>query len=123
MKSTIAELNDLEKHFRLQHLYLKRNQAIDRDIKKVLGNNCVRITHDAKNPLVIGLGGPGGVMTTQQKRVLGIAACIGTMVEYADDDLNIKEPRRAFVITLSENTDKTSHAKLKNLLFALKKSP
>ena len=123
LKSTIAELNDLEKHFRLQKIYLRRNQAIDKDFKKVLGSNCVRITHDAKNPLVIGLGGPDGMMTTQQKRMLGIAGCIGTMVEFADDDENIKEARRAFTVTLSSNTDKTSHATLQNLFFALKKSP
>ena len=123
MKTTIAELNDLEKHFRLQKLYLRRNQAIDRDIKKVLGKNCVRITHDAKNPLVIGLGGPDGIMTSQQKRNLGIAGCIGTMVEYADADENVKKARRAFVITLSSNTDKNSYATLANLFYALKKSP
>ena len=123
MELTISELTDLESHFRLQLLYLRRNQAIDKDFRKILGKNCVRITHDAKNPLVIGKGGPGEIETNQQKRVRGICGCYGTMAEYAHDNEEIKTPCRAFNVTLTANKDKSSNALLQNLFHSLGRSP
>ena len=82
----------------------------------------MRITHDSKNPLVIGLGRPGA-MTTEQKRDLGICACVGTMIEYADPNREKKEACRAYVANLSLNTDKSSYANLQHLLHSLKQAP
>ena len=104
----LSDLTDLEKHFRLQLAYLARGRAIYSDFAKTLGRDCVRVTHDSKNPLVIGLGDAESAITTQQKRVLGICACVGTMVEYADDNRENKAPCRAYAVNLSSNTDKTS---------------
>ena len=109
----LKSLSSLERHFRLARTYLDRNRAISKNFPKALGKNWVRLTHDAKNPLVIGKGGPG-TMTTRQKRNLGICSCVGTMVEYADPDGG-KKPKRAFAANLSLNTDKTSYATLQHL--------
>ena len=75
---TLTKLTSRERHFRLADAYLKRGRAISKDFNKVLGPEWVRITNDAKNPLVIGLG---GMESTAQKRSLGICSCVGTMVE------------------------------------------
>ena len=120
MSQTLTSLNSLEKHFHLQLLYLSRNRAIDADFVRTLGGDCVRVTHDSKNPLIIGLGGPGGVQTTQQKRVLGICACVGTMVEYADENKENTQACRAYAMNLSLNKDKTSYATLQHLYNSLK---
>ena len=111
--SMLKSLTSLERHFRLARTVLDRNRAISKNFPKTLGKNWVRLTHDAKNPLVIGKGGPG-VMTTRQKRNLGICSCVGTMVEYADPDGG-KKAKRAFAANLSLNTDKTSYATLQHL--------
>ena len=60
VEETISNLTSLERHFRLANAYKKRNRAIHNDFNKTLGPQWVRITNDAKNPLVIGLGGVGG---------------------------------------------------------------
>ena len=119
MSDTLLSLNHLEKHFRLQLVYLSRNRAIDSDFVNTLGGDCVRVTHDSKNPLVIGLGGPEGVMTKQQKRKRGICACVGTMVEYADENKGNEKACRAFAMNLSLNKDKTSYATLEHLYNSL----
>ena len=57
---------------------------------------------------------------TQQKRELGICACVGAMVEYADDNEDNKEAYRAYTVNLSTNTDKTSNTTLEHLYASLK---
>ena len=49
----LKSLSSLERHFRLARTYLDRNRAISKNFPKALGKNWVRLTHDAKNPLVI----------------------------------------------------------------------
>ena len=71
----------------------------------------MRLTHDSKNPLVIGKGGPGE-MTEEQKRNLGICSCVGTMLEYS---ISRGEVEKLFVANLSLNTDKTAYATLQHL--------
>ena len=63
----LVHLSSLERHFHLAKAYLKRNRAILKDFNKALGPQWIRITHDAKNPLVIGLGGleEGGMSSTE----------------------------------------------------------
>ena len=119
VSETLSALNHLETHFYLQLLYLARNRAIDSDFVRTLGGDCVRVTHDSKNPLVIGMGGPGGRSTTQQKRVLGICACVGTMVEYADENKENDQACRAYAMNLSLNKDKSSYSNLQHLYNSL----
>ena len=102
--------------------YVKRQREITKSFDKILGRDWVRITNDAKNPLVIGLGGEDGTMSTNQKRQLGICACVGTMVEFSDPK-GSGEARRAFVANLSLNTDKNSRATLDHLYRSLNQSP
>ena len=101
---------------------MQRQRVITKSFDKILGRDWVRITNDAKNPLVIGLGGEDGAMSTNQKRQLGICACVGTMVEFSDPK-GSGEARRAFVANLSLNTDKNSRATLDHLYRSLKQSP
>ena len=54
-EATLKNLTSLERHFRLADAFKKRNRAISKDFNKALGKQWVRITNDAKNPLVIGL--------------------------------------------------------------------
>ena len=116
------ELTGLERHFRLANQYLKRNRTISKDFAKTLGPEWLRFTHDSKNPLVIGLGGPG-IMTIDQKRDLGISACVGTMVEYKSPIDGVKKASSAYVANLSLNTDKTSYATLEHFFHSLTQSP
>ena len=60
-------------------------------------------------------------MTNQQKRQLGICACVGTMIEYCDSKES--EAKRAFVANISKNTDKTSYSTLEHLYHSLEQSP
>ena len=117
-------LEGLERHFRLALTIEKRNKLITDDFKAkgALGKDWVRLTHDAKNPLVIGLGGRDGAMTTEQKRRLGICACVGLLAEFADPDGG-KKARKAVVANLSTNTDKTSYATLQHFFWSVKQSP
>ena len=110
MTNTLLSLNHLEKHFRLQLVYLSRDRAVDSNFVDTLGGDCVRVTHDSKNPLVIGLGGPGGVITTQKKRKLGICACVGTMLEYADENKENEKVCRAYAMNVSLKKDESSYA-------------
>ena len=87
--------------------YLERQRAISNNFDKVLGRDWIRITNDAKNPLVIGKGGIDSAMTTDQKRELGICTCVGTMIEFSDPGGSGKA-RRAYATNLSLNTDKGS---------------
>ena len=70
-ENVLNDLAGLERHFRLAQVYLARDRQIAKDFHKGLGSEWVRLTHDAKNPLVIGLGGTEGIMTTEQKRNVG----------------------------------------------------
>ena len=79
----------------------------------------MRLTHDSKNPLVIGKGGPGE-MTEEQKRNLGICSCVGTIFEYS---ISRGEVEKLFVANLSLNTDKTAYATLQHLYNSLSQSP
>ena len=119
----LVHLKSLERHFRLAAAYLKRNRAIQKDFNKALGPQWIRITHDAKNPLVIGLGGlEEGGMSTAQKRNLGICSCVGTMVEFSDPNGG-KVPKNVFVSNLSRNTDKSTYSVLEHLIHSLHRSP
>lgn len=120
----LKDLGALERHFRLAKVYDTRNKAIHDDFtgKGGLGNEWIRLIHDAKNPLVIGLGGTDGAMTTEQKRRLGIVSCVGAMVEYADINGG-KKARKAVVANLSINTDKASGATLQHLMHSLQQNP
>ena len=98
----LKDLTSLERHFRLAMAYLKRARGIQNDFNKALGPEWLRITNDAKNPLVIGKGGlEEGGMSTAQKRNLGICSCVGTMVEFSDPKGG-KAPKRAYVSNLSK---------------------
>ena len=119
----LVNLTSLERHFRLAMAYLKRGRSIENDFNKVFGPEWLRITNDAKNPLVIGRGGLEEMgMSTAQKRSLGICSCVGTMVEYSDPKGG-KAPKRAYVSNLSRNTDKSSYAALEHLIHSLHQSP
>ena len=59
LEQALEDLNGLVRHFRLAQAYLNRNRKIGKDFR-TLGSDWVRITHGAKNPLVIGLGGVEG---------------------------------------------------------------
>ena len=104
VEGVLKDLVALERHFRLAKSYQSRNLAIAKNFK-VLGSDWTRITHDAKNPLVIGLGGIDGGMTGDQKRHLGISSCVGTMLEYTDPNGG-EDCKKAFVINLSRNPQK-----------------
>ena len=117
----MQDLVSLKRHFRLQRLYLQRYRKIAKNFRKALGREWVQITHDAKNPLVIGDGGVNSAMTTQQKRHRGICGRVGTMAEYCDPLGD--QCRKAFVINLSRNTDKNTNANLQHLWHSLKQSP
>ena len=84
LNKILEGLGALERHFRLSKGYVTWNKAIHDHFtgKGALGKEWVRLIHDAKNPLVIGLGGTDGAMTTEQKRRLGIVSCVGAMAEY-----------------------------------------
>ena len=87
-----------------------------------LGKEWLRITHDSKNPLVIGEGGVDAGETTGQKRNLGICSCVGAMMQYAGPR-GRKEPYVALVSNLSLNPDKKSYANLEHLFHSLTQSP
>ena len=122
-KKVLCDLVGLERHFRLAQVYLKRDRLIAKDFHKGLGSEWVRLTHDAKNPLVIGLGGTDGKMTTEQKRLLGMCACVGLMAEYFDVTGSTKGPKKVFTSNLSLNTDKTANATLQHFWHSLNQSP
>ena len=121
VESALKDLVSLERHFRLAKAYRNRNRAIAKNFE-VLGSDWTRITHDAKNPLVIGLGGIDGGMTGDQKRHLGISTCVGTMLEYGNPEGGA-ECKKAFVINLSKNVDKNSYATLQHLWHSIQQSP
>ena len=119
----LVHLTSLERHFRLAMAYLKRGRAIQKDFNKALGPQWIRITNDAKNPLVIGKGGlERGGMSTAQKRSLGICSCVGTMVEFSDPNGG-KAPKAVYVSNLSRNKDKSSYSVLEHLIHSMHQSP
>ena len=71
VQDTLPNLTFLERHFTVANAYKKRNRAIRNDFNKALGPQWVRITHDAKNPLLIGLGGvEAGAQSVEQNATL-----------------------------------------------------
>ena len=102
--------------------YKKRNNLISNNFNEVLGPKWIRLTHDSKNPLVIGLGGEQGYMTSSQKRELGICNCVGLMAEVSNTNGGIKA-KKLFVSNLSRNTDKGSNALLEHLFHSCSQSP
>ena len=113
-ETVLNTLKATETHFRLSLAYIKRDRAIKKDFCSALGKEWLRITHDSKNPLVIGEGGVDARETTGQKRNLGICSCVGAMMQYAGPR-GTKEPYVAFVSNLSLNPDKNSYANLEHL--------
>ena len=98
-----------------------RNRATSKNFL-ILGSDWTRITHNAKNPLVIGLGGIDGGMTGDQKRHLRIFGCVGTMCEYTDPKGG-EDCKKAFVMMLSRNPDKNYLATLQHLWYSIQQSP
>ena len=121
-ETVLNTLKAAETHFRLSLAYIKRDRAIKKDFCSALGKEWLRITHDCKNPLVIGEGGVDAGETTGQKRNLGICSCVGAMMQYAGPR-GTKEPYVAFVSNLSLNPDKNSYANLEHLFHSLTQSP
>ena len=122
LEAAISDLKPLERHFRLSQTYLERERAITNNFNGALGKNWIRLIHDSKNPLVIGLGGEHGQMTTEQKRLLGTCSCVGTMIQYSDPHGG-KPALKRFVSNLSLNTDKNAYATLQHLYHSLEQSP
>ena len=122
LEMAIKKLVFLETHFRLARSYMKRERDIQKDFCSVLGKKWLRITNDAKNPLVIGKGAEDGRQNGEQIRKLCTCCCVGTMVQSADPNGG-KQPFACFVANLSSNPDKNSYATLEHLFHSLEQSP